>query len=345
MSQAINLQCSRKQSLIDDGTIWGTNPWENPLVVTSNYSFESSLDGNTIIKYLKGLTINAGCTLTTSQRCKGLVLFVKGDCIINGTLSMTARGAKAVGDNLAIDYQNAEFLVNPANLPNYEYTVASEGGAGGAITGGYYSDATNYNFGANPGTSSAVSCGGGGGGGCVIRKATGYSGAGAKGTSYSGGAGGGGQGRYNVTGIGYGGAAGANGGAGGWGSCYTGSGATYKRGAGGGAGNAGGGGCGTYGYAGASGTGGLLVLVVRGNLSIGANGSIISNGSPGGYVHTSYNIGGGGGGSGGGNIIVLYSGLYTNNGTIQANGGAGGWGSSYGGSGGAGALKINAITL
>jgi hypothetical protein len=86
------------------------------------------------------------------------------------------------------------------------------------------------------------------------------------------------------------------------------------------------------------GTGGLLILIVRGNLKIGPNGSIAANGIAG-------NTGsGGGGGSGGGILYVYYGGTLTNNGTATASGGTGGAaGGRDGGAGGAGTAIISKL--
>ncbi|KAK3264955.1 hypothetical protein CYMTET_26334 [Cymbomonas tetramitiformis] len=59
-----------------------------------NY-LEAVQDGPVVVRQYESLLIEAGATLTTSVRCKGLLILVKGDCTIDGTLSMTARGAHA----------------------------------------------------------------------------------------------------------------------------------------------------------------------------------------------------------------------------------------------------------
>ena len=74
------------------------------------------------------------------------------------------------------------------------------------------------------------------------------------------------------------------------------------------------------------GCGGLIILVVKGNLTIGSNGKIEANG--GGSKHV-YRTDSGewistGGAAGGGNIILAYKGTYTNNGTVEARGGTSG---------------------
>jgi hypothetical protein len=152
------------------------------------------------------------------------------------------------------------------------------------------------------------------------------SGAGNTGTCFSGGAAGGGSG--SITGTSGGNAGSANGGAGGAGVNVGGAGIT----AGGGAGNPGGAGA-IGGSAGSNGTGGLLILIIRGNLTIGASGVISSNGASGGDGSC------GGGGSGGGTLVILYAGTLSNSGTIQANGGPGGTGTGNGGAGGAGSVQ------
>ena len=54
-----------------------------------------SYDGDMVVRQYSSLTVNSGATLTTDQPCRGLVIYVDGDCTINGTLSMDARGANA----------------------------------------------------------------------------------------------------------------------------------------------------------------------------------------------------------------------------------------------------------
>jgi hypothetical protein len=85
---------------------------------------------------------------------------------------------------------------------------------------------------------------------------------------------------------------------------------------------------------GESGTGGKLVIICYGNITIEAGGKIESNGSAGGPGGTWC----GGGGSGGGHISLIYAGTYTNNGTVQCAGGAGGTGNYPGGAGGVGSV-------
>jgi hypothetical protein len=89
-----------------------------------------------------------------------------------------------------------------------------------------------------------------------------------------------------------------------------------------------------------------LILLVRGSLSIGPIGRIISDGSSGGAGGgNGTQHGGGGGASGGGRVVVLHTGSYSSSGTVQAAGGvtpAIGYG-YQGGSGGNGAVTIDQI--
>ena len=97
------------------------------------------------------------------------------------------------------------------------------------------------------------------------------------------------------------------------------------------------------------GVGGLLILIVRGSVTI--NGTLSSNGSAGnsGYQTQPFNGGGGGGGSGGGRIMIIYGNTFTNAGTIVINGGNGGAGAPNGisgnpaGAGGAGSTTVKKV--
>ena len=273
----------------------------------------STLDGLAVIKNYTNLTINAGHLMTVTNRCKGLFIYVSGDCIINGTLSMTARGASAVGADASFGKLVASSFWAQEKNPILSIpipAIGAEGGIGGTVNG----------KGGN-GTAGVYGQFGGGGGGGHDQ---GTGGNGSTGTSFSGGSGGGG-GQYATGNNGA-----ANGGAGGLAVDGNGS------GAGGGAGNPAGAGV-SPGLVGTSGTGGLLILVVRGNLTIGASGIISSNGSNGGNAHSP------GGASGGGSVIVLYGGTLNNTGTIQASGGIGGSGGYNGGDGGAGSTLLKQI--
>lgn len=295
-------------------------------------------DGDTVITKHNGLTIGPGVVFTPENRCKGWIIQNRGDLIIDGTISMTARGPLGDGDNLGIHIKRGEFVVNPTNFEEYEHRIGAEGGAGGASI-------ALHGTGSKNGITGAVgkdnACGGGGSGGVNCHKSYCRSGAGSSGTSYAGGSGGGGVGantrnlnathaQGGVAGRGYGWKH-ANG-QGCW--CVGCGGAGVVPGASSYVGNRPGG----YIIQAQKGVGGLLCIFVEGDLIINESGKIEANGRDGGRAIRGSNccIQGAGGGSGGGSILIFYAGELVNNGTVEAKGGF----SSNGGHGGAGTVKL-----
>jgi|19_taG_2_1085344.scaffolds.fasta_scaffold14368_3 hypothetical protein len=318
-----------------------------------------SYDGDMWVGNFKDLTIDASVCLTTDQPNRGMLIYVDGDCSISGVLSMTSRGgngdptASGGSDSSAVSstgirlpmltasgtdtLADADFAgCGDAAVAAVENQVGISGdgtiftinragaaGASGCSTG-CCGNCTSGAGSAGAGSGSAIeTAGGGGGGGRQVDSGTSTAGSGATGTCFSGGGGGGGAaGSTTVTA----GSAGANGGGGG-GGATAGPGYGSSKG-GGGAGNPGGS---SGGYTnGQSGIGGLLILVVSGDLTIG--GFLRSVGTTGG---TGYDSGGGnhGGGSGGGAIMVLYGGTYSLTGGIEVEGGSSGTNAGDGGAG------------
>jgi hypothetical protein len=310
-----------------------------------------SYDGDMVVKQYESLTIDSGATLTTDQPCRGLFIYVQKDCTINGTLSMTARGAFAnptvngASDALPVNSQGLRYgfaytggtdtltmdgsqfngvgsgakLIVAKQISgsgnNYKVLSVSRLGTGGGspqVSGNGASPGIPANAGAG------YSGGGASGGGYNVNGG-GRPGSGGQGTCFSGGAGGGGfnaNSDYYISESG-----GAYGGKGGDGFSSSGLGGTqYQRIGSGGAGNPKGSsqnsGSDWPSANGENGTGGLLFLVVGGNLTIGATGSINSNGSKGGPGGAGD---GRGGGSGAGVVNVLYKSL-SNSGIVQAIG-------------------------
>ena len=324
--------------------------------ISSNTFIPSVQDGPTVAQRYRNLTINAGVTLTTQYRCCGLVLIVDGDLTVNGTISMTARGAHFQpngGHRIKNELLPAKDVVYEIDIPATADEIAAfllrekrryhsldelpaivrptlycRGPHGNVYTPADMGVVPSIGGAGGAGVSNGAGtagtaglgrrCGGGGAGG---RRADGYSGyfsgSGSAGTCYSGGSGGGGS---NQT---------SNGSAG---AGYGGAGGAGAVSCGGGSGNPGGGGGGT----GESGTGGLLVIVCTGNIVIGSGGIVSANGSAG--AASSY---GGGGGSGGGSVNVFYGRELANNGSIAASGGAGGATGYPGGAGGAGCVTAD----
>lgn len=243
-------------------------------------------------------------------RKKGFVVYVNGNLTISAgaLLSMSARGANAAGQQV------------------YIHPLASIGPVGGngalRFTASGSQAGTTVYYKGNDGATGSDGAGGGGGSGNAARVSTAYTssgGAGSAGTSWSGGSGGGGAGAR--TGSASGGDAAPNGGAGGNGS------ATTDWVGFGGSGNPPGGGSGL----GGTGTGGTLILIVKGDLII--NGNIQANG-------VTSNTGGGS--SGGGSISIVYGNSITGAANISASGGLSslGNGNAWSGIGGAGSIRI-----
>lgn len=290
--------------------------------IISHDQFTSVLDGDPVIRRFRNMTINTGHTVTPTQRCKGMYLLIEGDLTVNGTLSMTARGAKSPGKFVGVDHLQELIYFDDIDKfsPLNIFTIGKIGGLG-----------VINNTTGNHGVNNACASGGGG----YIEPQNGATGGhSGSGTSFSGGSGGG-SGPRGIVGNGV-----ADGGAGGKGvSVYI---DGYWWTGGGGAGNPGGAGGGNGGTVGSSGTGGLIILVVKGNIIFGANGRIISAGSKGGAGYES------GAGSGGGAIHLFHKGTISNPEKVTAPGGVGGdrygvssYPGQFGKNGGNGSISIN----
>ena len=192
-----------------------------------------------IFKVNGNITINQGVTVTSCKSDnglggpKGFLIHCSGTLTNNGTISMTARGAKAKGQNVYL-WKNED--------GSYEY-IPAEGGAGasGASIYGSIWNPSGWYYGIVKGNNAINSCGralagGGSGSAGVSNQHTVKSYSGAKATSYSGGSGSGGtfSAKESITGY----APEANGGMGG--KAYTNENSGYSTASAGGAGNPGG---------------------------------------------------------------------------------------------------------
>jgi len=310
----------------------------------------SSENGDIIVKNYTNLTINSGVLFSPLRACRGMVIYCTGDLTVNGTISMTGKGggvATKIAAPIGIaSSTDSRYDLVDATLYFNNFSSSVAGGRGipthwnwapsgsawfsnykmriplsGSVAGGV----SVVNSAGTVG-SSGIFCGGGGGSGGGSTSAIGASGG--RGTIFAGGGGGGGT----VSSTPAGGTAGIFE-AGGSGYFFS----PATQGGGGAGSPAGTGGP----VVGSTGVGGLLILIVRGSVTI--NGTLSSNGTTGG---TGISTGSGGGGSGGGRIMVIYGGTYTNAGTIVANGGSGGAGGGYaGGAGGAGSTTIRRVNI
>ena len=311
-------------------------------------------DGDMVIKNYSGLTIDNGVTLTTDAPCRGLLIFVDGDCTINGTISMRGKGAFADpttaggSDGGVVDGSGLQFpyLHSASSETLASVDLAGCGSGAVSIEGNFPALSSN-------GKVFTVARQGANGGGSVSGSATGNQGS--SGTNQTGG---GGSGGVHDSG---------NSGAGSFGSCFAGgsggggsrtgsaSAATAWAGQGGNAGsgtNCAGGAGNPNGTDIASspgpvagepeGTGGLIGLFVSGNLTVSGTGSIDARGS---FGNTAGE--GGGGNSGSGAILIGYAGTYTNSGsvTVASRGVNTNTNNGKGGDGGAGTSTIAQVDL
>ena len=312
-----------------------------------------SYDGDMVLKQYTSMTINGGDTVTVDQPCRGLFIYVQGNCTINGTLSMNHRGAFANptssggSDNNAVDSNGlrlgfftsggSDSLTSAATLFNgcgtavrtaiaNQPSISSNGTIVQSIRAntsvdGYTNTTRNSvsNYG-TPSQKSSVtnSTGTGGRGGYWMNNARNQNYVyGGYSSCFGGGSGGGGWNGNGNNSSGTQTNATNYGGAGGEGASNH----SYA-GVGGGAGNPKGAGYGGTVGGGGNGTGGCIWLIVGGNITIGGSGIICADGNTG--NNTSGDFNSAGGGSGGGRIIIVHKGTYTNNGTVQAVGGNGG---------------------
>lgn len=269
-----------------------------------------------IVKYNGNLNIDTDRLITAQTRKKGMFIYVAGELTNSGNISMTARGAKAKG-------QDVYLLKHDNGIYEYVPAIGAEGGPSANVhvlnyAGNSAYESQNGNNGEN-GNERATAGGGSGFASANLIHGgdrTAISGSGSYGTSYSGGTGGGSSiNGYKWNGLGYtelfyeGKSGESNGGSGGNG---------YY----GGTGNPGGIQNGT------TGTGGLLILYAN---KLNNSGKLQSNG---------VNANEYGGASGGGSVNVFYNQL-ENKGTIEANGGIG----QNGGNGGNGTTVLYNILI
>jgi hypothetical protein len=311
---------------------------------TGNVTFSATLHSGLIVKQYRSFRLNAGHTMTVNNPCRGLVIYVQEDCIIDGTIDMSQKAG------LAPNGEIVPMLITKDIMQYYRLTTtlqALKGGAGG--NGGYGGSTLATD---TSGRQTSVGIGGGG------RQNLGGFGGGGSGGGLDFGNKGGIGGSITFAELGGGDSeqlirsasniSGRNGmfGSGATGAVSLTTGSTAGKGGKCNGGGGGGSGAGSSGSSSAGGdgapAGGFICIIVGGNMTL--NGTIRANGGNGGNGSASVGTGGtggsggggGGGGAGGGVIAVYYRGTFTNNGTLQVNGGSGGSGGAGSGSGEAG---------
>lgn len=355
-----------------------TNPNQGNVEITQNTLIGHNIYNGPLVTYLcDSLKINSGCLLSTNINCRGLRIIVKGDCYIEGTLSMTNRGSsyfpfwkedfpiitengKILGyiprygangaDNIIYNYKsNTNNLDLLDIILNWTNTVKTSNTFKTGTTPHYIGPGLDGNFGINRQT------GGGGSGSCgsgtLLQLMAG--GQGGAGNCFSGGAGGGsyfstistGQ---NVIGCPAINDASLGGAAISASLCLSNTGVAFTNNSGLNIGCGAGNPLGNI-FAEINGItspiinktpstydnsvipyvspidihspGGLLILIVYGNLYINSLGKIEANGGNGDVTSITGCHYFTGGGSGGGSINIFHGGLFVNNGVIEANGG------------------------
>ncbi len=337
-------------------------PNDSACYETTVLNKSGSYDGDMWVGNFTNLTIDANVTLTTDQPGRGIFIYCTGNCTINGSLSMASRGGYS-DPTVSGGSDSASVNASGLQLPMFTASgtdtlgAATFAGCGNAIVAAVAEQpaisgdgtiftiqqigggvTTNSSGSGSPtadgsdGTSGAASIQTGGGGQGGNHNSPTNCGAGRAGTCFSGGVGGGGSSTGGgAIGSACNGAVTDYGGAGKTGVCH----GNNTTATGGGAGNPGGGGCSRYcsgcARTGQSGIGGTIWLVVAGDLTIGAAGTIEAKGCNGGSPTWQS---AGGGGSGGGVAQILYGGTLSNSGAITLTGGTGGGNAGAGGDGG-----------
>lgn len=132
-----------------DLTLDGTTSVEGASFSNNTYSFGASKDigtstanaQNTVVLKVEGnLTISSGITVTSVTSNyggpKGLIIYCTGELTNNGTISMSARGAKATGENVYL-WKNADgsFECVPATGATGGDSVTTKTGTVAGLTG------------------------------------------------------------------------------------------------------------------------------------------------------------------------------------------------------------------
>ena len=343
MLASANNSSSTGGTLTVNGLSLGSYDWYKTSGATtiSSFSSETYFTGtqdtrSSFLIFNGNLTINSGQTFIPSNRKLFTCIYVNGNLTVNGTISMTGRGANHSSGAGNVTKQNIKLIASGTYSGVTDPQIPASGGAGAAGN-----SAINASRTGNAGTAgTAGGAGGGGSGGTRSNSGNPAStGTGAGGTSFSGGSGSGGSWGVNTATSPN---AEEDGGAGG-------AGGTNEQSSGvfGGAGNPVGSasGTGSGDQSTDSGTGGILVIYCTGTFS--GTGAVEARGKQGGWrvgYTTSDGSRGtsGGGGSGGGSINIFY-GTDSSSITPSASGGAGGnttgqcaSGTCNGGAGGAG---------
>lgn len=281
---------------------WFGDGRDGDLVVTGDTPLEVAIDEGQILKQYNNLTVQKGGVLRPANRCNGMILLIKGDLTVEGTISV---------DKCA-PLLNAmeETAVKEMHIVLCGALKGGNGGKGGDGSAAGGAGGNGHAFG-----------GGFPGGGGAYALNDGHNGSWY--TPYPGGAG---EPRpphgitwpYPATAKGaslYG-AGGSVGGIYGknLGGSAPGGSSAYNPGSDGG----------SNGLPGDGYPGGALWIFVKGKVRIGGTGLISANGGNGANSTGTYQRSAAGGGAGGGIVALIHTGDYVNEGSVVANGGSSG---------------------
>lgn len=297
---------------------WFGTGEDGDLTVTEDTPLDVILDEGQIIKQYNNLTITETGVLHPANRCNGMVLLVKGDLTVDGTIHVN-KCAPLLNPNedMAVQEQhialcgahtggNAGNAGNASGGDAYRKGSPGVGGTGFALGGGYGAGSAGVGTGSGnsaPGANYTVYDGGDGDPRPPLGTSMPYPSANRADASY----GAGGYSYYSSRAQAYGGS-----GPGGSGAIAGYNFITDRN-------------ISVTGVNGEAYGGGLLCIFVQGKVRI--NGVISSDGGDG-ALGNSFNSAfvGGGGGGGGGIVLLVHTGDFVNAGSVRANGGKAGAG-------------------
>lgn len=328
-------------------TLFSLYQSKGDVIMSGAVNLSASLDGPIAVARYGALSVPNGATLSVANRCRGLLLLCDSLSVgASGVITMTARGASGsrfwANQDIMLPTGGIKLSGRGTSYRDFALWLAANGYFVGdpslyaSPPPGMGDVTADYSAWPSKGGTAIVPAGT-----CGASPAATNGTAGGAGTLGGSGAGGVGSSGYaahpGTPGYVWGGGCGGGGDAGGnsFGPPYPygGQGGAGAGGGGGGAGNPGG----TGGNAGVDGTGGILIIICRGAVTLTSGHIISALGSAGGAYSSGSS--GGGGGSGGGSVSLFYGGTLTGTPNLLATGGAAGSGYFPGGAGGAGSTQ------
>jgi len=110
----------------------------------SNYDYSDS-EGSWIVKEYASVNIDNGIIVSTTNRVKGLIMFVRGDVTINGEIDLDGKGYGADDGDIIPNYYANYFesgILKNAIMEKCASMIGGDGGGGGG--GGYRTATVTY---------------------------------------------------------------------------------------------------------------------------------------------------------------------------------------------------------